>query len=56
MFEPINAVARQGIRVRLHQATRLRLRLRQRYRSEFLHLHQALSLRATVPIHFVYMS
>ena len=43
-------------RVRLHQATRLRLRLPQRYRSEFLHLHQALSLRATVPIHFVYMS
>ena len=45
-----------AVRVRLHQATRLRLRLQQRYRSEFLHLHRALSLYATVPIHFVYMS
>ena len=44
------------LRVRLHQAMRLHLRLQQRYRSEFLHLQQALSLRATVLVDFVYMS
>ena len=44
------------LRVCLHRAMRLHLRLRQRYCSEFLHLHQVLSLRATVLVDFVYMS